>query len=181
MTEQSFSLVPFPDLHLPNIQITGRISRRTKLLNIYYSISGRIENILFPEVSRFPKRTGELWKTTCFEFFISQPDDPQYWEFNLSPSGNWNTYHIGAYRRLAFREETSIQRLRFSVQREPGCLFAEAAVDMSPIITNEYPIQAAIASIIQSNDGHETFWALTHPNPQPDFHSRESFTLLLAE
>ena len=181
MTEQSFSLIPFPNPHLPDIQITGRISRQAKFLNICYSMAGNISNIHFPRISNPPKRRDELWKATCFEFFITQPDDPQYWEFNLSPSSDWNIYHMDAYRRLGFREETSIQRLPFSVQREPGCLSAEATVDLSPIISEANPIQVAIASIIHSNDRHETYWALTHPNPQPDFHLRDSFTLVLAE
>jgi hypothetical protein len=88
---------------------------------------------------------------------------------------------MAAYRRLGFREEPLIQRLPFSVKREPGCVSAEAVVDLSPIISEGNSIQVAIASISQSNDGHETYWALTHPNPQPDFHLRESFTLVLAE
>jgi hypothetical protein len=99
----------------------------------------------------------------------------------MSPSGDWNIYHMAAYRRLGFREEPLIQRLPFSVKREPGCVSAEAVVDLSPIISEGNSIQVAIASISQSNDGHETYWALTHPNPQPDFHLRESFTLVLAE
>jgi hypothetical protein len=179
--EQFFSLIPFPDPPIPEIQIRGRLSRQANILKICYSLTGNIETLIIPRISNAPKRRDELWKVTCFECFICQPDDPQYWEFNMSPSGDWNVYRMDGYRRLGFREETSIQQLTVSVRREPGCLSAEANVDLGPIISEESPIQVAIASIVHSGDGQETYWALTHPNPQPDFHLRESFTLVLAE
>jgi hypothetical protein len=98
----------------------------------------------------------------------------------MSPSGDWNIYHIDTYRRVGFREETLIQRLPFSVRIEAGCVSIEASVDLSPIIRAQESIQMGITSIIQTKDGHESYWALVHPNSQADFHVREGFTLELA-
>jgi hypothetical protein len=181
MTEQSFSLVVFPDVKVPEITITGKIARQNNTLTVHFSIKGETGAILLPESSTHPSRKDDLWQATCFEFFLAFLEEPAYWECNMSPSGDWNIYHMDQYRRVGFREETLIQRLPFSVRKEPGCILVEASVDINPIISRARTIQAGITSVIQTKDGHETYWALAHPCPQADFHSRESFTLLLAE
>jgi len=180
MTEHSFSLIPFPDSNSPDIKITGKVSRQNNTLAVYYLLSGNVGDIVFPETSRQPGRKNELWTTTCFEFFLAIPEQPQYWEFNISPSGDWNIYHMAAYRRVSFREETLIQRLPFSVLKEAACVSVEITVDLSPIVRSQESIQVGITSIIQKNNGHESYWALAHPNSHADFHLRESFTLELA-
>ena len=157
------------------------MSRRRNVLRVDYSLVGEIENILFPASSLRPTRKDELWRTTCLEFFFTIPDGPQYWEFNMSPSGDWNVYHMDAYRRVGVREETSIQQLPFAVQKDVDCLSLKVSVDLSPIIRQENIVQVGISSVIQTKDEIESYWALAHPNPQPDFHSRECFILVLAE
>ncbi|HLO29513.1 MAG TPA: DOMON-like domain-containing protein [Anaerolineales bacterium] len=175
MTEQAFSLIPFPAPNTPDLAITGKISLCKNVLSLQYSLAGRVEDIFLPPVSTGPLRKDELWKTTCFEFFLAIKDHSPYWEFNLSPSGDWNVYHMDLYRRIGFREETLIQRLPFDFQVENSGYSLNVAVDLCPILTPEENVQAGIASIIQMKDGHETYWALLHPAPQADFHVRESF------
>jgi hypothetical protein len=179
MTEHAFSLIPFSDPQIPVINITGIISRQNNRLLVHYSLTGEIENIQLPPRSAQLSRKDDLWKATCFEFFLALPDQPQYWEFNMSPSGDWNIYHMDAYRRVGFREETGISELPFSVQNRAGRILVDVTADLSPIIHVEETIQAGITSIIQTKDGYETYWALVHPNPQADFHLRESFILEL--
>ena len=181
MTEHLFSLVPFPTVNISEIAITGKIARQNNRLSVYFFITGKTEEILFPKLTGHPTRKDDLWKATCFEIFLAIPHQPSYWEFNLSPSGDWNVYHMDEYRRVGFREETQIQQLLFSVRKESGRISVGSSVDISPIISIEHPIEVGITSVIQSSDGRETYWALTHPNPQPDFHLRKSFILLLAE
>ena len=180
MMENSFSLIASPDSNSPDIKIAGKISRQSNTLSIGYCLSGNVGDIVFPETSQQPRRKDELWTATCFEFFLAIPEQPQYWEFNMSPSGDWNIYHMDAYRRVSFREEILIQRLSFSVRKEAGCVSVDAFVDLSPIVRSQESIQVGITSVIQKNDGHESYWALAHPNSHADFHLRESFTLELA-
>ncbi|HJS19718.1 MAG TPA: DOMON-like domain-containing protein [Anaerolineales bacterium] len=148
-------------------------------MTVRYSLSGKIEDILFPEVSSQPGRRDELWLATCFEFFLAIPDQPQYWEFNLSPSGDWNIFRMDSYRRVGFREEKSIDELKFEVRRDADCFSINGSVDIHPIIHSEVQIQAGITTVIQIGDGRESYWALTHPRPQADFHLRKSFILAL--
>jgi hypothetical protein len=179
MTECSFSLIAFPAPNLPKISITGEISLQDNIVNLRYSLSGEIENILLPPAALNPSRKDELWKGTCFEFFLAIKNQPQYWEFNLSPSGDWNVYHMDAYRRVGFREETSIQRMPFEVRNEAGEFHLNALVDLYPILQPNQ-LEFGITAIIQNSDGNEAYWALAHPAPFADFHLRESFILGLA-
>jgi hypothetical protein len=180
MTEHSFLLIPFPAPKIPNISITGEISLQKNIVHLHYSLSGEIENILLPPASIIPSRKDELWKATCFEFFLAIKNQPQYWEFNMSPSGDWSVYHIDAYRRIGFREETSIQPLSFEVRKGTTEISLNGLVDLHPILQPGLILEFGITAIIQTKDGNETYWALAHPAPKADFHLRESFILELA-
>lgn len=181
MTESSFSLIPFTAPNIPSISITGKISLQSNIITLHYLLAGKIEEILLPTKSMNPTRKDDLWKMTCFEFFLAIKDQSQYWEFNMSPSGDWNVYHMDAYRRIGFREETLIQRLPFDVQSEAGAFHLNALVDLHPILQPDQFLEFGITAIIQTTEGNETYWALTHPASAADFHLRESFILGLAE
>jgi hypothetical protein len=177
MTGRPFSLIPFPDTHVPDIVIAGEILRQKNALTIHYRLPQKIEDIFLPAPSFNPTRKDDLWKTTCFEFFLAIEDLPEYWEINLSPSGDWNLYHMDTYRRIGFREETFIQHLPFRVQKDIDVFALNAAMDLDPIVRAGQVLEVGIAAIIQSRNGTETYWALNHPGPQPDFHSRGSFVI----
>jgi hypothetical protein len=179
MMERRFELIPFPDASMPKIKITGRVLREGSVLTIQFTLSGTVADILFPNLNPHPGRRDGLWLATCFEFFLAFPGRPQYWEFNLSPSGNWNIYRMDAYRQVSFQEEALIQDLHLVTQRGQDCYQLETVVDLSPILAAKEEITIGVASVIQNLDGHETYWALSHPSPQADFHQRESFTLAL--
>jgi hypothetical protein len=181
MTKHSFSLIPFPAPNIPAISITGEISLQKNTVHLHYSLAGEIENIVLPPTCLNPSRKDELWKKTCFEFFLAIKDQPQYREFNMSPSGDWNVYHMEAYRRIGFKEETSIRWLPFEVRSEAGEFHLDALVDLHPILPPGQLLEFGITTIVQTTDSNETYWALTHPAPFADFHLRESFILALAE
>jgi hypothetical protein len=180
MNEQAFSLIPFPAPTIPHITITGSIARQDNVLALSYSLTGSIEEILLPSRSAQPSRKDELWKGTCFEFFLALKDQPQYWEFNMSPSGDWNVYRMDGYRRIGFRKEMSIQQLLFETRQETNSFTLQAWLNLSLIFELDDPLEVGITAIIQTKDGNETYWALTHPAPQADFHLRDSFILALA-
>ena len=179
MTEHAFGLIPFPNGNIPDLTITGRIAHQKDGLTVQYFLTGALDHILLPQPVPHRGRREELWLATCFEFFLALPDQPQYWEFNLSPSGEWNCFHMDAYRRVGFREEGRIAKPRIQSGRDVNGLRLEAVVDLSPILETGVPIQAGITSVIQTHDGHESYWALVHPLPYADFHIRESFILAL--
>ncbi len=179
MRQHLFELVPFPDPEIPGIRITGSIFRDGNALTVRYSLSGNIEQVLLPKINPQPSRKDELWLATCFEFFLALPSQPQYWEFNLSPSGDWNAFHMDAYRRIGFCQEESISNPEIVITHDFDCYKLQATIDLNPILGRATKIQAGVTSVIQTHQGHETYWALAHPQPHADFHLRESFLLTL--
>lgn len=180
MTEVFFSLIPFDPTSSPAIIITGRIEHLYNRLALYYTLYGDLNNILLPAPAARPGRRQELWKATCFEFFLARKDQPSYWEFNLSPSGDWNVYRMDAYRRTGFREEGRISQLQLETQTEKDAFSLATAVDLGPMLSTAVDLEVSITAIIQTAGGTETYWALTHAGPQADFHLRQSFILELA-
>ena len=177
MIEQSFSLSPFPQPGLPKLSLTGMLFLHKKVLTLQYSVAGEIERILLLPISPNPTRKDELWKVTCFEFFLAIKDQPGYWEFNMSPSGDWNVYRMDAYRRVGFREETKISQLRFEFKKEAARYFLAVTLDLSLLVPPEGELQIGVTAVVQTRDGQEGYWALVHPAPHADFHLRESFIL----
>jgi hypothetical protein len=180
MIEQLFTLIPFEAPHIPALSLSGKLSLEDRFLNLQYSLAGETESILLPPASLVPSRKDELWKATCFEFFLAIRDQPGYWEFNMSPSGDWNVYRMDAYRRIGFREEAAIADLPFEIKKTTDGFFLDVAVDLTFVSHSKEELQMGITAILQTKEGGETYWALAHPAPYADFHLRESFTLSLA-
>jgi hypothetical protein len=181
MTESACSLLPFPTPHTPKISITGKISLQNNIIALQYSVAGKTEDVLFPSISSKPTRSDELWKSTCFEFFLAVKNQHQYWEFNMSPSGDWNVYHMDAYRRVNFKQEVSIQQLPFELQNVAGRFHLNMLLDLNSILQPDQILTVGMTAVIKTTDGGETYWALAHPASVADFHLRESFVIELAE
>lgn len=175
---KTFALIPYPAENIPSIEITGKFGREGNILSFHYSIQGKLENILLPEPSN-SSRQDDLWKATCFEFFIAIKDQPQYWEFNMSPSSKWNVYAMDAYRQVNMREEVVFTQLPFEFKKNDNEITLDISVDLDPIIQPETNLHIGVTTIIQTDDGNETYWALAHPGPHADFHLRDSFILEL--
>jgi hypothetical protein len=176
---RKFRLIPFPTAEFPAIEITGKIARQDNLLSLHYSVQGNIEDIRLPVPPESPAREHDLWKATCFEFFLAIHDRPEYWEFNLSPSGDWNVYAMDAYRQINMREESAYAQFPFEFTQTNNELSLDVAVNLSRLFRRQSVLLIGITAIIQATDGSETYWALTHPGPRADFHLRESFVIEL--
>jgi hypothetical protein len=174
---QKFRLIPYPASDLPKIQITGEIERTENRLSIRYAVTGEIDSVFLPALSNSPTRQDDLWKATCFEFFIAIKDQPQYWEFNMSPSSNWNVYAMDAYRQVNMREELAFTQLPFEFKKTNAEILLDISVDLNPILESAQVLQIGVTTIIQTNDGSESYWALAHPGPHADFHLRDSFVM----
>jgi hypothetical protein len=177
MTGQSFSLIPFAAPNIPNLTVSGTVDRQKNMFCVQYTLAGDLEEIFLPPSISSPARKDELWRTTCFELFIAVKESPQYWEFNMSPSGDWNVYVMDAYRQLNMRPEARIPGLQFQVQKEMHCLSLTAAIDLNSIIGSEKALEAGITTVIQEDTYRETYWAMVHPQANADFHLRDSFVL----
>ncbi|MHC5610670.1 MAG: DOMON-like domain-containing protein [Nostoc sp.] len=179
MNEQTFSLQPFSlTKSLPNLKIAGNIARNGKKLVIRYMLEGDFKEIAIAPPSNTGSRKHELWKDTCFEFFVGIKDSLRYWEFNLSPAGHWNIYRFDGYRQ-GMQEETGFTILPFSLQNQADSLALVLNVDLDKILSENQAIEVGITTVIKDRNGEVTYWALTHQGAEPDFHFRDSFILKL--
>jgi hypothetical protein len=179
MSGQDFSLQPFPPLSPPlTIKITGHINRRPRQLAIRFDLRGDLTELMIPPPAEIPARRQGLWEETCFEFFLGVKETPKYWEFNLSPAGDWNVYRFDGYRR-GMVEETALTSLPVSVRRRPESLRLDLELALGSLAPADQPLVAGIAAVVKLAGGNLTYWALTHPGPQPDFHRRDSFLVEL--
>lgn len=177
--ELPFVLAPYPGLPVPEgVRVSGAAWREGAELHLTWLLEAPEGAIALPAATAAPQRRAGLWEETCFEFFLtSQP--PGYWEFNLSPSGNWAVFRFDAYR-TGMRDEMAFAELPFAVTRRAGGCEASVAVDMRKLGIGEAPWDLAIATVVREAGGRITYWALAHPAARPDFHAAGAFRLRLA-
>jgi hypothetical protein len=126
-----------------------------------------------------PGLADGLWRHTCFEAFIAVEGNEGYHEFNFSPSGKWAAYAFSGYR--AQREWSAGQTPLIRFVRRGDRLLLDAviaAADLPPNPSNK-PLQLGLTAVIETVDGHCSYWALHHPSIHPDFHHRGGFVLPL--
>jgi len=174
-----YSLQPFSiNSSLPDVELTASIVRHSNTLVICYTLIGNLAELMIPAPADLPARKDELWEQTCFEFFLALKQSPQYWEFNLSPAGHWNIYRFAAYRQ-GMQAEMAFRLLPFRVQTQPSCLSLALELDLTKIVPVDQALEVAISTVIKPRDGEVSYWALTHPGSQADFHHRDSFLVEL--
>jgi hypothetical protein len=180
MNTQHFSLQPFTGgAPVPPFAITGAISRSGTHLTITYNLTGSLQDLVIAPPADKPARRWVLWETTCFEFFLALQEAAGYWEFNLSPAGTWNVFRLTGYRQ-GLEEDPAFQTLPFTVHRQPEMLALTLKVDLAAILPADRPLKVAISTVLEHQDGRLSYWALTHPGPEPDFHRREGFVIKLS-
>lgn len=167
--------------HLAARPIT--IEARTQLdaagLHLHYLLRGSMEALRIPVWHDISAAADGLWQHTCLEAFVALPDSPAYHEFNFSPANRWAAYAFDDYR----------QRNTVWTAGEPPCLTRldradglelTALVPASLLPTPCPPgLSVGLSAVIEAQDGHLDYWALTHPGSKPDFHHRAGFCLPL--
>jgi len=177
MKSQDFSLLPFASIcPLPEVNIIGTVGRRDEVLYLEYDFLGLTEAIAVPALAAMPVRRDGLWNETCFELFLGPDKSDRYWEFNFSPAGHWNVYSFEVYRQ-GMREEQAFSSLPFSVEICPDALHLSVELDLEKIIPRDQSLKIGISAVVRSSAGDCTYWALTHPGPQPDFHRKDGFII----
>ena len=176
-SDRKFTLKPFK-LSESNskINITGNIIRYNNKLHLEYLLQGDLSTIIIPLQANIPTRKDELWQTTCFEFFLGIKDSLQYWEFNLSPTGDWNIYRFTNYRQ-GMVEEAAFTSLPFQVREQENSLNINLEINLDLIINVDTDLEIAISTVIEYRDRTIDYWALTHPGTEADFHHRDGFII----
>jgi hypothetical protein len=172
-------LKPFSrDISTPPIDLTATIDRHDSILSIEYHLHGDLRTQIVQPPTAIATRKFLLWEHTCFEFFLGVPGMPEYWEFNLSPAGDWNVFHLDNYRQ-GLREESAFTSLPFETKLQSGSLVLKLELDLTVIIPSYQNLEVSVTSVIETLTGEISYWAVTHRGEQADFHLRDSFSISL--
>ena len=174
--KSSFKLVPFSAKTAPEIMITGNIERQDNQLQIEYYLTGKLAQILLPHPAKHVARQYDLWQHTCLELFLGIKDTTKYWEFNLSPAGHWNVFYFENYRQ-DIAEEIAFDALPFQMVLQGNTLLLDLSIDLDKIIFSQHNLEVGITSVIENQSQQLSYWALSHPKSEADFHDRNSFTI----
>ena len=145
-----------------------------------YRALGSTSELRIPERVN-PERRRDLWRHTCFEVFVLEPDG-SYYEINFSPSTQWAVYRFDGYRRaMAEPPFPSAPRINFAVT--PDSLVLDATMDLQELLDSEARSRSrmALAAVIEDRDGRLSYWALAHPPGKPDFHHPDGFIAVLPD
>lgn len=168
------NLILHPECRLPAVTgIAVEVSRSGGALALRYIVEGDIADLRLAPASA-PVRADELWRHTCFEAFIREPDREAYFELNFAPSTQWAAYAFEAYRDGMGEAPLAAPRIDVRAASER---FEMDVVLQAPVLLGG--ARLALSAIIEENSGAKSFWALAHPPGKPDFHHADGFALEL--
>jgi hypothetical protein len=185
MNSTSFQLIPFSARMQGGgaiCSLQGQLSLVENTLQITYQLEAELSQLRIPNCSGQPLRQDLLWEATCLEFFLGAAGQSEYWEYNLSPAGHWNVYHLESYRR-GLAAEPAYQQLPFRVKRDDKQLSLSLTCALPPALATPGAtagLELGVSAVLQSSSGELTYWAVAHPGSEPDFHHRGGFCLKLA-
>lgn len=174
----TLALQPHPSTPCPFVaEMTARIDRDADgELRCVYETRGDLARLRIPPTTQ-PLRTNGLWRHTCYEIFAREPGADLYDEFNFSPSGAWAAYRFERYRSGMVELELG-RPPQIACERRADRLIVSASAGAGD--RPDSPLQIAVSSVIEDEDGRLYYWALRHAPGKPDFHHAAGFAALLA-
>lgn len=136
----------------------------------------RSEQLVVPPFAGKGRADG-LWQATCFELFLRPDGGQAYCEFNLSPSERWNIYDLDGYR-AGLRERPAPHEPQCTIRLGSSFAIFDAAI---PLATIPAGVSAmGLCAVLEEQGGVKSYWALQHPQAEPDFHDPACFAAQLA-
>ncbi|MFT3777521.1 MAG: DOMON-like domain-containing protein [Ottowia sp.] len=135
-----------------------------------FTLAGDMARLRIPAPAARPAAADGLWRHTCLEAFVGDPQGPRYHEFNFSPSGDWAAYAFAAERQRA-PATAPLPPPRIACTQDARSLRLDAW--LPPAYSGW---QMGLAAVIESADGSLSYFALAHPRAVPDFHQRAGWT-----
>jgi hypothetical protein len=121
-------------------------------------------------------RADELWRTTCFELFLKPLGGEAYCELNLSPSERWNAYDFDGHRQ-GMRERPFPHEPECTLRQGSTFAIFDAALPLAGLPGQDCAL--GLAAVLEEEGGVKSYWALSHPEGEPDFHAPACFAVAL--
>jgi hypothetical protein len=164
------SLYRHPDAPAGAIQsIDAELNRMDGGAVAIFRVRGDISKLVIPPPAT-PERADNLWRTTCFELFVSG-EGASYREFNFSPSGQWAAYAFDGYRSGMRNADAAIEAELYQEKNE---------LQLSIKIKTEFPRPAhvGLTAVIEEVGGIIGYWSTAFAPGKPDFHATGVRSLL---
>jgi len=151
------------------VDIEAKLRLEGAVLHIEYIINDPDNKIIFLDKSRNPKRLDKLWEQTCFEFFIKNKNAKNYYEFNYSNSGDYNTYYLEDYRKITQHFDFNLQ---IDFINNSNLKYLKTSIDLRRLntiaIDYKNPVEINITAITFYKNNHNYF--ALHHEEKADFH-----------
>lgn len=172
-------LVVFGQLALP-FRVAAQVALEGQCLVARFRVTGETSGILLAAPEPKPMRQNGLWEKTCFEVFLKPTNGAAYWEFNFSPARNWAAYHFTSYRTGRTDEVRVSDVVIRALDASRDFAQWDVTADLSQVteLKSQKNLSVGLTSVIQTQDGQKTYWALSHSGEKPDFHREEGFIAL---
>jgi hypothetical protein len=154
----------------------GIAQPRVDSLMLSYTVTGNMNNMRLPPVMD-ASRSDNLWQHTCFEAFVRASSGAAYYEFNFSPSTQWAAYRFTGYRSgMSMPAEIGV--LPIEVRSNSDCFVLQARLELEGLsgLPRNTPWHLGLSAVLEDTNGSKSYWALTHPRGNPDFHHADCFT-----
>ncbi|HWK41501.1 MAG TPA: DOMON-like domain-containing protein [Croceibacterium sp.] len=173
---QTYQLAAHPDHPAGMVErVEARvIGRDATWLRVRWRIEGAGQLVVPSFAGR--GRADELWRTTCFELFLQPAGGAAYCEFNLSPSARWNAYDFDSYR-AGMRERPFPREPECTLRQGSTFAIFDAAIPVAGLPDADCAM--GLCAVVEEQGGTISYWALTHEDGRPDFHSAACFTASL--
>ena len=146
------------------------------VLQVRFRIEGDVDRLVLPTAG-FARRSDGLWQHTCFEAFLRPDANDSYHEFNFAPSGDWAAYRFGLRRSERSLPNIEAPSVRFQTEQGRCDLSADIAIASLTELAEAAAVHAGMATVVETDDGYLSYWALAHGSDRPDFHDPSTFVL----
>lgn len=167
-----YQLKPFA----PNkmFSVNCDLNVQDSLLMVKFTVSGELNRLCIPEISEKPKRTDNLWQHTCFETFIKINSATKYYEFNVSPSGDWAVYSFSDYRKN-MKPTEDIKAIKINTSRDAKNLKCSYSIDKKNLGLTGNKTEIGLCCVLETDNKEISYWAIQHQKEKPDFHLASNF------
>lgn len=161
-----------------DFNLIANISIKEQILSLEFEFisTSKLEELFsYQKEITTNKRQDNLWKHTCFEIFLKQKNTDSYYEYNFSPSGEWNAYSFEGERRgmkeIAAQEEPIIENFLDSTKKY------KVSLNIKNLDIPLEELSVSICAVIETPTEHQYF-STKHTSNKPDFHKQDSFISL---
>ena len=145
----------------------------TASTHMWFCVGAPIGRFVLAEPQE-PRRAEELWQTTCFEAFLKIDGEDAYREWNFAPSSAWAAYDFESYREG--RVDAPVAQPPY-IRLQDNLTWWQLGATFAVEARRDW--QLGLSAILEERDGTKSYWALAHPEGEPDFHDPGCFAARL--